>query len=167
MSVLVVAAFALVPRFLAIPLGCHADRRHGLRLLTIGCSVPALLALAVVVGAGLGFGQPLSMTLVVQLVPENARATALAVRLTGNRLGQGAAPAAAGAIAGTGGTARVLSHWSGAGSGSVLPSCANACSKVGCGCAPSTISRRSSRKAGIALIPIECASAVARRTSSA
>jgi MFS family permease len=71
-------------------------------------SVPALFALAVVVGAGLGFGQPLSMAVVVQLVPASARATALAVRLTGNRLGQVAAPAAAGAIAGSGGTAPVF-----------------------------------------------------------
>jgi hypothetical protein len=32
------------------------------------------------------------MTLVVPLVPEHARATALALRLTGNRVGQVAAP---------------------------------------------------------------------------
>ena len=64
--------------------------------------------LAVVVGFGLGFGQPLSMTIVVQLVPAHARATALAVRLTGNRLGQVAAPAAAGLLAGNGGTKPVF-----------------------------------------------------------
>jgi MFS family permease len=71
-------------------------------------SVPLLFVLCVVIGVGLGFGQPLSMTLVVQLVPEHARATALGVRLTGNRLGQVAAPAAAGAIAGSAGTAPVF-----------------------------------------------------------
>ncbi|HEY6055948.1 MAG TPA: MFS transporter, partial [Gaiellaceae bacterium] len=64
--------------------------------------------LSAVVGAGLGFGQPLSMTLVVQLVPDHARATALAVRLTGNRLGQVAAPAAAGVVAGNAGAGAVF-----------------------------------------------------------
>lgn len=64
-----------------------------------------LAALAAAAGLGLGFGQPLSMTIVVQLVPENARATALAVRLTGNRLGQVAVPAVAGVIAGGAGAA--------------------------------------------------------------
>jgi MFS family permease len=63
----------------------------------------ALALLAVVAGFGLGFGQPLSMTIVVQLVPSYARATALAIRLTGNRVGQVAGPAAAGAVAGSGG----------------------------------------------------------------
>jgi MFS family permease len=64
--------------------------------------------LSVVAGIGLGFGQPLSMTIVAQLVPEPTRATALAVRLTGNRIGQVAAPAAAGALAGSAGTAAVF-----------------------------------------------------------
>lgn len=67
-----------------------------------------LAALSLVVGAGLGFGQPLSMTIVVQLVPEHARATALAVRLTGNRIGQVAAPAAAGVVAGNAGAGAVF-----------------------------------------------------------
>jgi MFS family permease len=64
--------------------------------------------LAAVAGLGLGFGQPLSMTLVVQLVPRHARATALAVRLTGNRLGQLAAPAVAGLVAGGAGASSVF-----------------------------------------------------------
>jgi MFS family permease len=64
--------------------------------------------LCAVVGVGLGFGQPLSMTIVVQLVPEHARATALGVRLTGNRVGQVAAPAAAGVVAGSAGVASVF-----------------------------------------------------------
>ncbi|MFE1883419.1 MFS transporter, partial [Streptomyces diastatochromogenes] len=37
--------------------------------------------------------------------PEGARSTALALRLTGNRLGQAAAPAAAGLVAGVAGVA--------------------------------------------------------------
>jgi MFS family permease len=76
--------------------------------MTVVDSVPGLFLLSAVVGVGLGFGQPLSMTLVVQLVPEHARATALGLRLTGNRLGQVAAPAAAGAVAGSAGTGSVF-----------------------------------------------------------
>lgn len=68
----------------------------------------ALAALSVVAGFGLGFGQPLSMTLVVQLVPEHAKSTALAVRLTGNRIGQVATPAAAGVVAGSAGARSVF-----------------------------------------------------------
>jgi MFS family permease len=71
-------------------------------------NVWAIAALIVVIGFGLGFGQPLSMTIVVQLVPSYARATALAIRLTGNRLGQVAGPAAAGVVAGSAGTKPVF-----------------------------------------------------------
>ncbi|MFC5215857.1 MFS transporter [Streptomyces coerulescens] len=88
-------------------------------LLTVTCLLAALLcagialpvpvwALAVmlaVLGFCLGVGQPLSMTTVVQAAPEGARSTALALRLTGNRLGQVAAPASAGLIAGVAGVA--------------------------------------------------------------
>jgi MFS family permease len=72
-----------------------------------------LAPLAIVAGFGLGFGQPLSMTSVVQLVPFYARGTALAVRLTGNRLGQVAAPALAGLVAGGAGTRPVFWMMSG------------------------------------------------------
>jgi MFS family permease len=58
-----------------------------------------------VLGFCLGVGQPLSMTTVVQAAPPAARSTALALRLTGNRLGQVAAPASAGLVAGVAGTA--------------------------------------------------------------
>ena len=64
--------------------------------------------LSIAAGLGLGFGQPLSMTMVVRLVPDAARATALAIRLTGNRIGQVAAPATAALIAGRTGTAGVF-----------------------------------------------------------
>ena len=67
--------------------------------------VALLAALSLAAGFGLGFGQPLSMTLVAQLVPHHARATALAVRITGNRIGQITAPAAAGVVAGAAGAA--------------------------------------------------------------
>jgi predicted MFS family arabinose efflux permease len=76
--------------------------------LTFTNDVALLACLAIAVGIGLGFAQPLSMTMVVQLVPEHARASALAVRLTGNRLGQVAAPAVAGLVAGSAGASSVF-----------------------------------------------------------
>ncbi|MEU7304022.1 MFS transporter [Streptomyces sp. NPDC007206] len=78
-------------------------------LLCAGAALPApvwaLGAMLTVLGFCLGVGQPLSMTTVVQAAPEEARSTALALRLTGNRLGQVAAPAAAGLVAGVAGVA--------------------------------------------------------------
>ncbi|MFE7776740.1 MFS transporter [Streptomyces sp. NPDC057445] len=88
-------------------------------LLTVTCLLAALLCAVIalpvpvwgltVVMAALGFclgvGQPLSMTTVVRAAPAGARSTALALRLTGNRLGQVAAPASAGLVAGVAGTA--------------------------------------------------------------
>ncbi|MET8245347.1 MFS transporter [Streptomyces sp. NPDC005202] len=73
-------------------------------LLCAGIALPvpvwALGVMLTVLGFCLGVGQPLSMTTVVQAAPDEARSTALALRLTGNRLGQVAAPAAAGLVAG-------------------------------------------------------------------
>jgi MFS family permease len=80
----------------------------GFAAMTTTSDVVLLALLTLVVGAGLGYGQPLSMTLVVQRVPMHARATALAVRLTGNRVGQVAAPAAAGLVAGNAGAGAVF-----------------------------------------------------------
>ncbi|MFH8345670.1 MFS transporter [Streptomyces sp. NPDC018045] len=78
-------------------------------LLCAGPAVPTpVWALAVTLGAlgfCLGVGQPLSMTTVVRAAPAAARSTALALRLTGNRLGQVAAPATAGLLAGPAGAA--------------------------------------------------------------
>ena len=65
----------------------------------------ALAVILAALGFCLGVGQPLSMTTVVQAAPPDARSTALALRLTGNRLGQVAAPAAAGLVAGVAGVA--------------------------------------------------------------
>jgi MFS family permease len=113
------ALFSLVSR---IGIVAFVRRVGRLRLITVS-AVAAATALAAmtythdvvllgvlcaVVGAGLGFGQPLSMTIVVQLVPDHVRATALAIRLTGNRLGQVAAPAAAGVVAGNAGAGAVF-----------------------------------------------------------
>jgi MFS family permease len=101
---------ALVRRFgrLRLIVVNAAAAAAALVAMTVVHDVPLLFVLSFVVGIGLGFGQPLSMTLVVQLVPEHARSTALGLRLTGNRLGQVAAPAAAGAVAGSAGTGPVF-----------------------------------------------------------
>jgi MFS family permease len=78
-------------------------------VLCAGIALPlpvwALALLLIALGFCLGVGQPLSMTTVVQAAPDDARSTALALRLTGNRLGQVAAPAAAGLVAGVAGVA--------------------------------------------------------------
>ncbi|KUM71336.1 MFS transporter [Streptomyces curacoi] len=78
-------------------------------LLCAGIALPvpvwALALMLAVLGFCLGVGQPLSMTTVVQAAPDGARSTALALRLTGNRLGQVAAPASAGLVAGLAGVA--------------------------------------------------------------
>ncbi|WP_254886256.1 MFS transporter [Streptomyces sp. NA02950] len=81
----------------------------GAALLCAGIALPlpawALGALLAGLGFCLGVGQPLSMTTVVQAAPDGAGSTALALRLTGNRLGQVGAPASAGVLAGLAGTA--------------------------------------------------------------
>ncbi|MFF4660314.1 MFS transporter [Streptomyces sp. NPDC001381] len=78
-------------------------------VLCAGIALPvpvwALGVMLAVLGFCLGVGQPLSMTTVVQAAPDGARSTALALRLTGNRLGQVAAPATAGLVAGITGAA--------------------------------------------------------------
>jgi MFS family permease len=71
-------------------------------------NIALLAVLSGAAGFALGFGQPLSMTMVVRLVPTRARGIALAVRLTGNRLGQVAVPATAGLVAGSAGTGSVF-----------------------------------------------------------
>ncbi|MGR3932546.1 MFS transporter [Streptomyces sp. BRA346] len=79
----------------------------GLLCAAVALPLPAwaLGVLLAALGFCLGVGQPLSMSTVVQAAPDEARSTALALRLTGNRLGQVAAPASAGLLAGLAGTA--------------------------------------------------------------
>jgi MFS family permease len=64
----------------------------------LGNLVMAAVLLAIV-GFFLGLGQPITMTLITQAVPADARGAALALRLLGNRLGQVALPIAAGLLA--------------------------------------------------------------------
>ncbi|RNL84452.1 MFS transporter [Halostreptopolyspora alba] len=72
-------------------------------------SGPVTMACALALGGFLlGIGQPLTMTAVVMAVPDDARSTALALRLWANRIGQVALPAGAGAVAGALGAAGAL-----------------------------------------------------------
>jgi MFS family permease len=59
-------------------------------------------------GLGLGLGQPLTLAWVAATSPPEAMGTAVAVRITGNRLAQLVAPAMLGALAGPAGIAAVF-----------------------------------------------------------
>ncbi|MFI1017241.1 MFS transporter [Streptomyces sp. NPDC020965] len=110
------AAATIACRLVMTPMIRRLGRRA---LMTLTCLVAAplcgalalpvpvwgLAVLLAALGFCLGVGQPLSMTTVVQAAPAEARSTALALRLTGNRIGQVAAPAAAGLLAGVAGSA--------------------------------------------------------------
>lgn len=103
-------------------LGGWADRfgRRTLLASSMAVSAAALLAmpfiawepLVIIVmaigGFGLGIGQPVTMSWVAALARPETRATALSVRLMGNRVGQVALPIAAGTVAAVGGAAGVL-----------------------------------------------------------
>jgi MFS family permease len=70
--------------------------------------VPLIVVLMMATGAGLGIGQPLTMAWVATVSAPGTRATALAVRLMGNRVGQVALPVAAGTFAAFAGAAGVI-----------------------------------------------------------
>lgn len=65
-------------------------------------------ALMVVVGFGLGFGQPMSIAFVSSAVPSEMRGMALGVRLSGNRVGQVILPALVGVVGGASGVGAVF-----------------------------------------------------------
>jgi MFS family permease len=62
----------------------------------------------IVTGMGLGVGMPLTLAWVTTTAPTQIRATALSLRLTGNRLGQTVIPLAVGVLASSVGTAGVF-----------------------------------------------------------
>ncbi|QVQ52190.1 MFS transporter [Spiractinospora alimapuensis] len=83
----------------------------GISLALVALPVAGPVTLAIVLSVGgflLGLGQPLTMAQVATAAPPDARATALALRLWGNRLGQVAIPAAAAAVAGATGAPGAL-----------------------------------------------------------
>jgi MFS family permease len=82
-----------------------AGSAMAMAVLPVPDKATALAVVLVVAGFFLGIGQPLTMSLIVQAVPDDARGTALAIRLFGNRVGQVATPAVAGLVAGAAGIA--------------------------------------------------------------
>lgn len=62
----------------------------------------------VIAGIGLGLGQPLTLAWVAAAAPPGVRATAISLRLTGNRLGQVTLPVGVGLVAAGAGTGGVL-----------------------------------------------------------
>jgi MFS family permease len=96
----------------AMPLLLHTVPRRGLLVsATLASAVPmalvplttaegALLLAMLVVGFFWGIGQPLTMSWVTMVADPRNRASALSVRLAGNRIGQVAVPLAAGGLAG-------------------------------------------------------------------
>jgi MFS family permease len=79
-----------------------------LMVLPLVGALPLVVLLMVAAGAGLGIGQPLTMSWIASLAPSGARATALSVRLMGNRVGQVALPVAVGTVAAVAGAGGVL-----------------------------------------------------------
>jgi MFS family permease len=105
----------------------------GRRRLMIGCvalSAVAMVGVAaplppagtavmvVLLGLGLGVGQPLTMSWLAEVAPAGLRGRALALRLTGNRLGQVLIPSAVGLVAAGLGATGVL--WATAGALAVV-----------------------------------------------
>lgn len=80
----------------------------GLLVMPFVIAPVALIAIMVVVGLGLGLGQPMTIAWVANRSPRSERATALGVRLTGNRAALLVVPTAMGAIAGTAGITAIF-----------------------------------------------------------
>jgi hypothetical protein len=71
-------------------------------------ALPLMIVAMAIAGLGLGIGQPLTMSWVAVQAAPGVRATALSVRLMGNRPGQVVVPLAAGTVAAVAGTEGVL-----------------------------------------------------------
>jgi len=113
------AAASMVSR---IGLGWMVDRLGRIRLLFVAVVISGLALVAlpfttslatamvamIVSGFALGLCQPLTMAWVATETSAETRGTAMSIRLSANRLGQVALPAAAGLMAGFAGTAGVL-----------------------------------------------------------
>jgi MFS family permease len=110
---------SMVSRFFLGSLSRAAGRRRLLIASTVAAAlalalVPlpwplwALSALLLVVGFGLGVGQPLTMSWLAESAPPGLRGRAMSLRLVGNRTGQLLIPGAAGLVAAGLGAAGVL-----------------------------------------------------------
>lgn len=110
---------ALLARLLLRPILARCPRRVVL-VASAGVSAPMMLGVALlpdawavgvcagVAGFVWGLGQPMTMTWVAGLVAPDARGAALALRVTGNRVGQLLVPLGAAALAGAAGGAAVF-----------------------------------------------------------
>ncbi|MBD3924232.1 MFS transporter [Nocardioides cavernae] len=110
---------ALIARVLMTPIRARFSREQVMVTSTL-ISAPTVLALAivgnpwivgacmVVAGFAWGLAQPLSMTWVASLVTPANRASALSLRITGNRVGQVAVPLAAGGLSSAAGVSSVF-----------------------------------------------------------
>ena len=78
----------------------------------------AMTVLVVLLGLGLGVGQPLTMSWLAEMAPAGLRGRAMSLRLTGNRLGQVLIPSTIGLVAAGVGAAGVL--WATAGALAVV-----------------------------------------------
>lgn len=86
----------------------------GLILLVAAPWPAAMVGAAILVGAGLGLSQPLTMSMVSDLAPTGSRALAMSLRISGNRLGVLLLPAGIGLVFGGAGAAGVLAASAGA-----------------------------------------------------
>ena len=77
-------------------------------VLAMPVPVLALQVAAAVLGVGLGIATALSLTSVVELAPAEVRATALSLRITGNRIGQASMPFMGSLLAASAGASGVL-----------------------------------------------------------
>lgn len=113
------AAASMASRLLMLPLTRLLGRR---RLLSLSIAIPAvslaifpflntpvlLYTAMTLIGFGLGLGQPITLSWVVDRAPKDVRGTAIGVRLSGNRFGQTVLPVGIGAIAGGAGIPAVF-----------------------------------------------------------
>lgn len=113
------AAASIASRLVMLPLIRAFGRRW---LLVLSMAIPALAfmplafiddlvvsyAAMVVIGFGLGLGQPITLSWVAGRAPRELRGTALGARLSANRLGQTVLPAVVGGLAGVTGLITVF-----------------------------------------------------------
>jgi MFS family permease len=71
-------------------------------------SLPVMYVAVIVLGAALGIASTTTMTGIIALAPAEARATALSLRMTGNRVGQVLLPFVAGVVAAATGVGGIL-----------------------------------------------------------
>jgi MFS family permease len=76
--------------------------------LVVPAPVPVLAVAVAAAGFALGIGQPLTMSWLAEVSPPGLRGTVMALRLTGNRLGQTVVPTSVGLVAATTGVGGVM-----------------------------------------------------------